>query len=803
MLKNYLITAIRNITRRRLNAFVVMAGLVVSFTFCLLMFLYVDGALRWDKEHPESDRLYLMGRDIFSKDDVPAEYNLLDFSEKAVTRSGFVSYVHAMDFRENLPEMASSVLVFDVSHRSKTDVRVGDKVFNESLLSAEENFFDFFAHEVISGNVAQAQADPKSLVISQDMAAKFFGEASAIGQTVKLFFRKEQKEFRIGAVVKFPGKSSIKFDMLSNLEANPNISKNLYELQSNSAFRFFVSVPEQADIASLEQKLQNRFTTAFSEHLASQRNFYPELSPESPFIEMNFVKVKDIHLEPLLAWPGKANVQHIVLVALFALVLLIVSGVNYFLITMATLSGRVTEISIRRVTGAGKKHVLVQFWIENSLMVIVSLMMAVCVLQLSLPFIEEKTGAQLIYSIPFLLKAAAVTGIGLLLLSFPVSLYPSQVITRFSLSGSLKGNRTFKVNTRFVNWLVAIQFVLCFVFIASGLIMNRQVNYLLNKSMGFDQEQVVYLYANDQAFIQAVKASPEFEDVARGGAWLFGHGRMGFQQKVNGETMNLMQLDAEKGIFDVLGLQVDWLEENYGEGRVAVVNGALADLIGRENLATTTVGFNQRIVGVIEGARLTPFTSDDGDYYFINPNSEDFRLAQTFVKIKEGQLLNGMERLEQIWTENFPNKHFEYQFIDDVLAENYESYTITANLISFIALLGVVIACLGLFALNGIITHNRMKEIGIRKVLGASMQQIMILVNHRIFLIILTAALISIPLTSWLTSEWLKNFTDQVAVSWSYFALTAIIGLFMSMLVVSGHTIKAAFINPVDLIKDE
>lgn len=803
MLKNYLKTAIRNITKRKLNAFVVMAGLVVSFTFCLLMFLYVDGALRWDKEHPDAERLYLLSRDVFSKDDVPAEYSLLDFAEKDITRDGSVSYIHAMDFRENLPEFAKSVLVFDLSYRAKTDVRIGEKVFNESLMSAEENFFDFFAHKVISGDVVQAQADPGSLVISETMASKFFGNESAIGQTVTLFFRKEQKEFRIGAVVDFPEKSSIKFDMLSNLEANPGITKNLYELQSNSAFRLYVKVPEGAAVAALEQKIQRRFTTQFAGHLASQRNFYPELSPGSPFIEMNLVRIQDIHLEPLLSWPNKANVQHIVLVALFALVLLIVSGVNYFLITMATLSGRVSEISIRRVTGAGKKHVLVQFWIENSLIVISSLMMAVCLLQVSLPFIQEKTGVELIYSIPFLLKAAAITGIGLMLLSFPVSLYPSQVITRFSLSNSLKGKRTFKINTRFVNWLVAIQFVLCFVFIASGLIMNRQINYVLNKSMGFDQEQIVYLNANDGSFLQAIRTSPEFEHVARGGAWLFGHGRMGFQQKVNGKTMNLMQLDAEKGIFDVLDLKVNWLEEDYGEGRVAVVNGGLADLIGRENLSTTQVGFEQRIVGVIEDARLTPFTSDDGDYYFINPNSENFRLAQTFVKIKEGQLLNGMQRLEEIWAESFPNKHFEYQFVDEMLAENYESYTIATNLISFIALLGVVISCLGLFALNGIITHNRMKEIGIRKVLGASVKQIMILVNHRIFLIILAATLISIPVTSWVTSQWLKNFTDQLAINWSYFALTAILGLFMSLLVVSGHTLKAAFINPVDLIKDE
>lgn len=803
MLKNYIKTAVRNITRRKLNASVVIAGLVVSFTFCLLMFLYVDGALRWDRDHPDGERLYLVSRDIFSKDDVSTEYSLFDFSEKAVGRDGSISYVHATDFRENLPEFAESVLVFDRSNRSRTDVKVGEKMFNEALMSAEENFFDFFAHEVISGNVAEAQADPKSLVISEATARKFFGAESAIGETVTLFFWKEQKDFRIGAVVRFPEKSSIKFDMLSNLEANLNIIKPLYEIQANSQFSFYVKVPEQVNIETLEEKTQKHFTTQFAEHLASQRNFYPELSADSPFIEINLVNVSDIHLEPLLSWPSKANVQHIALVGLFAVVLLILSGVNYFLITMATLSARVTEISVRRVTGAGKKNVFVQFWIENSLIILMSLMIAVCLLQLSLPFIQEKTGVEIIYTVPYLLKAAAVTGAILLILSFPVSLYPSQIITRFKLSNSLKGNRTYKINTRFVNWLVAIQFVLCFVFIASGLIMNRQMNYVLNKNLGFDQEQIVYLNINDQSFLQAIRTSPEFEHAGRGGAWLFGHGKMGFQQKVNGETMTLMQLDAERELFDVLDLKVNWLEEKYGEGKVAVINGALADLIGRDKLSTTTVGFYQRIVGVIEDTRFTPFTSEEGDYYFINPESEDFRLGQTFVKIKEGQLLNGMERLQEIWAESFPNKHFEYQFVDEVLAENYESYQIATNLISFIALLGVVISCLGLFALNGIITHNRMKEIGIRKILGASIRQIMILVNHRVFLIILAATLISIPVTSWITNEWLKNFTDQVAISWSYFGFTALLGLFMSLLVVSGHTAKAAFINPVDLIKDE
>lgn len=800
MLKNYFKTTIRNILRRKLNTLVVMCGLVISFTFCLLMFLYVNGALGWDDEHPQGERLYLLAMDYYQEDDVPESFGLFDFSEKPIYRNGTLPYKHLRDYQENLPEFSESVIVYNLGNRGKSDVRIGNEVFQKTITSADPGFLDFFAYELLAGNPAEAEANLRSVVISEKVAEQFSG-GNALGEVIQVLFEEELQEFVVGAVVRLPQKSSVRFDILMNLEANKSIRSNLYNLESNAAFSFFTRLPENQNIGQLENKLQGYFEQTYSAYIAKERRF-AEIREDSPLMAYRLINAGDIHLDTLLSWEGKVNAGHIMVVGIFSLVLLVVSGINYLLITMATLSSRVGEISLRRISGARKVHVLLQFWLESSLVILLSLLVSVCVLQYSLPYIIEQTGVELHVPLAQLLKSAAFMALILLGLSLIISLYPSQVISRFRLSETLKGNDTYKISTRLINWLVSVQFALCFIFIASGLIMNQQLNFIMEKDLGFDQEQIVYVPVGDSKFKQALLTHSEFEAVGRGGGWLFGHGRMGFINKLDGENVNLMQLEAEKDLLNLFGLKIDWLEPELGEGRLAIVNGATADLIGRNLLTETKIGFEQRIVGVIENTYLSPFTEEDA-YFFINPKSQERSLFQTFVKIRAGELTAGLDKLEAVWNELYPDKFLNFQFLDEYIEENYQSHRVTANLLNLITVLGIAIACLGLFALNGIITQNRLKEIGIRKVLGAGVRQLIVLINQKIFLALLVAGLLAMPVAYEITHRWMENFTLQLPVTWHYFALAMTIGVVMSLLVVSTQTLKSIYTNPVDLIRDE
>ena len=801
MFKNYLKVASRNFRKKPVNSFVIVTGLVVSLAFCLLMLIYVDSALRWDRTHPESSRLHLVAMDSFEADDVSTDFSLFDFSEKQIYRSPMISYIHSRHFQENIPELSESVLFFSPGKRRSTDVRIGNDIFPIAISSADIGFLDFVSHDVISGNAKRSEADPASIIVSSDFARRHFGNDRVIGESIYVVFDEKPEPFLIGAVVEFPEKSSIKFEVLMNMESNKSITKNLYEIQANSRFQLLARLPESVDLPKLERKIQASFEQHFGDFIESRRNFV-NIRSDSPIRSVKLIAVEDIHLEPLLDWAGKANLQHILLVGLFAVVLLLVSGINYFLISLAVLSSRLSEIGLRRVIGAQKKHVILQFWIENCLVILFSLLIAICLLQLALPTIRDEMGIFIHGSQLFLLKSGVFLGTVLVLLSLVISLFPTLMVYRVKVSESAKGNKTYKVNTRFVNWLVAVQFIICFCFISSGLLMNGQLKFVLSRDLGFDQEQIVQVATGDALFKRALESHTEIASVARGGGWGFGHTRMGFVSKMDSVNLNLMQLEAEPELLDLLGLKINWLNNDFGDRPVAIINKELAGRMGMDKLEQKTVGFRQQIVGIVEGLQVAPFTAED-DYFFINPNSDQHMLWQTFIKVQPGQLEEGMRKIEKVWFELFPNKSFEYVFLDDHIAQNYDSYKETSSLINFITLLGIAIAALGLFALNGIIVQNRMKEIGIRKVLGATVRQVMLLVNLRVFLIVLVAGLISIPLSYVIISDWLENFTISINLNWSYFVLTLLIGLLVSVLVVSAQTVRAIRVDPVQLLKDE
>ena len=275
-----------------------------------------------------------------------------------------------------------------------------------------------------------------------------------------------------------------------------------------------------------------------------------------------------------------------------------------------------------------------------------------------------------------------------------------------------------------------------------------------------------------------------------------------FINNIHGEEKTLVQFDADEDLLSLLGLKVDWIEEGFESNKVAIINGAAANMIVRDSLDLITVGPRDRVVGVIEEVSLIPFDAEY-EYFYIYPKAEERRLRQTFVKIQAGQLEPGLKKLEAVWSEVFPNNFFSYTFLDEYIAQHYGSYKIMTNLINFITVLGVVISCLGLFALNGIIAQNKLKEIGIRKILGASIRQIMILLNIRVLLIIIISGLVSIPISYQFMNKWLLNFSEHVYLGWYYFAIAIFIGLGVSLIIVSIQTIKAAYVNPVLLIKEE
>ncbi len=804
MLRNYLLAAVRFIKRNRLYAGINIIGLSISLTFCLMILIYVGGALGWDKMHPANDQTYIISPQYYMADDVSDEFGLFDFGQKEVVRHSGISYVHAKGIAGAFPEIEAHTIIFSVGTdgRRKVNLEVENgELFEETVTSVEGAFFDLFNFKAISGNPTLAIEQPKSLVLSQKLAERYFGKSDAVGQSINLVLEGKPTSFVVGAVVEIPEKSSVDFGILINIKADKRLEGSDFTSQSRAQYSFFARLTANLDLDSFEAKVNTYFEDNFSDFIQNQRRF-SEIRADSKLLEIKATKLSSIHLSRILSWHNKADYQSILLTSLFVLILIVISGINYLLISLAMLSKRVSSVSIRRVVGARGKSILTQFWLENIATTSLALILALCFAQYLLPYVENWIHGDLTWSVDKLIVYAFYLFIILVIISFLVSLYPAKLISGFRLTDSLKNSNTYKANTSFMNFLITAQFIICFGLIASGLVMGSQIDYILNKNLGFDKEQVIKINTGDKLLAQKLETLAEVQSVGRGGAWQFGHGQMGFRENIEGRPYTLTQLESERKLLDLLDLDIEWLVEDFGQAPVAIVNSDLADLLGRDSLLNVEIGFNQRVVGILHNTYLLPLTEQE-ELYFINPNSEDQRLWETYIKFKPNLMNQGIAKVSEIWSEFYPNTFFKYVFLDEYVAENYDEFQSSSGLINVTTFLAVVIACLGLFALNGIVVNNRMKEFGIRKVLGATMNHIILLVNSRIITIYLISLTLALPLSYYLMQEWSSKFRFQSGGVNQKLVLTAFIGLLLMVLTVSLHSIKSSRVNPVDLLKDE
>lgn len=807
MLKNYIIFAFRSIKRNGLYSAINCFGLSVSLVFCLVIAIYIDGSLRWDTMHPNHENTYLLSVQLYLEDDVETdEFSIWDFSDKPIRSYGAISYKHAQEVREANPKITQSVLLFNSGvgpNARPTDMVYPDRSIGQtSIASFDGPFFDFFHTKTLLGNPTGIYDNPRAVVVSKDFAERYFGSVdAALNEEVNFILNDKEERFYVQAVVEVPDKSSIDFNVLMNMQANTGISNSLFDLESNVSFTLFIGLTPGSDINEVEADLNAFFSERFADYLTSKRRF-SELREDSPYIELKGTNIAELHLNTLINWSGRGNPEQLMYTGLFGVVLLIIALLNYFLITLATITRRAKNVSIVRVTGATRKNIHTQFWIENSIISLLSLVLAICLTQIVLPFVGDFLGVSMVWNTASLIKSGSIALLLMFISSLLLSAYPSQVLSRLKLSDSLKGNTTYKSKGTLLDSLVTIQFVICFIFIALGIVMNSQIRFMLSKDMGFDKEQVVYVSTGDPLLKQELEKYPEFSHVGQGGGWLFGNGEMSFLEKIKGEDYSITQMEAEPELLELFDLKIQWLDTDFGDAPAAIINGELADMYGRDSLHLVEIGFNQKVVGIVENVNLQPFTEQE-ELFFINPNSQQRRIWQTFIKIQPGQLKAGLDRLEQVWSQVYPNKFLRYTFIDDELETSYQSYQTTIRLINLITVLGVVICCLGLFALNGISINNRLKEIGIRKVLGASVDHIMILVNKRTLIVFFVALSLALPVSGYILNKWLSSFSVQTDQIWLKLLMAGLIGFFIMVITVSSQTFKSSRINPTQLLRNE
>ncbi len=808
MLRNYLLTAYRHLRRHPGYAFINVLGLAVGLACCLLIALYVQDELGYDTFLENSDRVYRLTSDLQQSGDA------------APHRAGTVGWPIGRVLEAEYPEVEDVVYLrgwptFPVTH-------AGEQLFEE-MLYADEGFFDLFSFPAVEGNLETALAEPFSLVLSQTLAHRLFGDAPALGQPLALA---DTLAFTVTGVVEVPEQSHLQFDVLASFETLRTFMGNYYEGQFTSGWLNlnvgnYVLLREGADAGAFAAKIRSLPMERGGSYLEEWGSTYR------------------LHLEPLAdvflhsnysnAFGPQSDVTYVYLLSAIALFLLLIACINFVNLATARSMERAKEVGVRKVVGSSRAMLVRQFLSESLLTTLVALVLGLSLLSLALPLFNSLTEKTL--AAEALLSPVMGGGLVALLLLVGLlgGLYPALVLSRFRPVEVMKG--AFSRSRRGVRLrqaLVVFQFAISCALIVSTLVVLRQLHFMKSQDPGFDEEQVLVLDARRapgralaqqyETLKQELAAHPA---VLRTSATYAVPGRNGWRGQISfpegwteGEALTLEYIPVDQDFTETLGLTmvagrdlshdfpVD-LERSVmiNEAAVAAIGwGAPEEAIGKRLSSPGSAKSDGVIVGVVQNYHHHGLQEEIQPIMY-GVNEGTFGLFALRLAADEAGAV--LTHVAQTWERLFPGYPFDTYFLDEYFARQYEAEQRLSRIFGTFAGLAILIACLGLFGLAAFTTLQRTKEVGIRKVFGASVGSIVALLSKEFLGLVLVAFVVAAPVAYFAMRGWLEDFAYRVDLGVGTFLLAGALALLVALLTISYQAVRAAFSNPVDSLRYE
>ncbi|QHT69215.1 FtsX-like permease family protein [Rhodocytophaga rosea] len=811
MLKNYFKTAVRHLVKQKAYAFINGFGLSVGIAFCLLILTFIQDELSFDRFHTKADRIYRIHRTNLAEPATGEEEK--GFFSNLKNRHGnkliYLPIPLAPLMQEEIPEIKQTVRV----REGQAIFRHGDKVFNEKLQYVDKNFFDMFSFPLKQGSSATVLNDLSSLVITSNLARKFFGEQNPIGKTLVMQQKKgEEKIFTItGVCEEAPGNSSLALNILIPFEHEENYQENKNQLYNYYSTLVFAELTEHASINTFRQHLSRFINTHYADEIAQIRGD-KKLDASTPIYQLGFTNIADTHFDTSVYWNKVSNPLYTYILSGIALLILLIACINYISLSMTSASSRTQEIGIRKVIGASRKQVAWQLWIETQLLVIAAVICAILLVHVFLPAFNYFTEKQLTFQLlkqPVLM--AALLGLTVLVGAI-VGGYPALFLSGFHPIKVLKSNRTYRFNPRLSGALVLVQYTLCLFLVTSSMIMYRQMQFITRKDLGYNKEQVLVVSNHNnknmdvlmERIRQFAAGNPDIVSVSSTSG-SFSKNSMAFYFNIQGENLPVDVYMVDQAYIPTLGIQLqegrNFSSELRSDSNAIIINETLAARLGKDGrVGEMSEALSSRVVGVVKDYHYASLESKIAPMaLFYRPNS----VGSVLVKIKPGRIPEALSAVENNWKTLSNGQPFEYSFLDEDINSQYKTYQRWMGMMGASTLFAIGIACLGLFGLSGLMAVNRTKEIGIRKVLGATLTHIFFLLNKSTVKIALVAFVLAVPFSWYLMNKWLDDFAYRISISWEIFAVAGLIGILTAIVAVSAPSIKAALMNPVKSLRNE
>lgn len=789
MIRNYFITALRNIRRSKAFSAINIIGLSLGLACCMLIFLYVTDEASYDRFHVNAANIYHLAVDSKSPDG-----QLHKFSG--------TGNMPGPAFKAQLPEIVDYVRIYGTDYT----VKRGNEVFDQPALFVDSNFFSVFTFPLLYGDAHNALNSPSSIVLSEEVAKKYFGNINPVGKTLELKVHKQLQPFTVTAVTKkSPANSSIKINMLV-----PQKLRTMDEQWLSFFQNTFLVVRAGTDIKQLTAKINRVY-----------------LSDAASQIQASAAKDRITYvLQPLSAmhtstdYPAgnglsdASNPIYSYVLSGIGLFILAIACINFVNLTVARSLKRAKEIGIRKVMGGLRRQLILQFLGESFTLSLIAFVFAIMLVLLLLPLFNTMTGKQLSFSYLVSFKLIAGYIVIFLFTSFLAGFYPALVLSAFNPVQTLY-NRTQHAGKNYLSKaLVVLQFTLATFLITATIAIYSQFNYLMNFNLGYNDKNVVTVtgFGLDKAKLATFKTEllrdPGILSVSAdqgGGAWATSaviNGFRNFQfnlQHVDEDYLNLFQVPIAKGRGFLKTMAAD-------SASTVLVSEEFVKQAGWENPIGETVSFpadkrDYQVVGVVKDYHFQSLTEKMSPVlYSMKP---DYPWGNIYIRINRKNIPDAIERIQKEFKADFPLLPFQFKFKEDEVAEQYAQEARWKQIISFAALLTIFISCIGLFGLATLSFERRKKEIGIRKVLGASVQGITALLSLDFVKLVGLAILIASPFTWWAISLWLQKFAYKISISWWIFAVAGIGAMVIALVTVSYQSTKAALANPVKSLRSE
>jgi len=798
MFRNYLKTAFRNLQKNKLYSAINIFGLTAGLAACLLIGVYINHELSYDKFHANADRIVR----------ATMEYKMSGTVNTTATTGTKIG----PQFKRTFPAIDDYVRTF-LSHNV---VKNEDKLFDEPrILFADPAFFKIFSFHLIKGNIATALDAPDKIVISQSMAKKYFGADEALNKTLAM----GKRNLRVSAICEdVPENSQIKFDFVTQFLNLGNSVKD--EVYWNANWVSYFLLRNKGSISQLQKQV--------TEYMNS-----PEVRAEAR------IQSKDdyltIHLEPLTkvhlysslnGFEPNGSIKYIYIFAAIALLILIIACANYTNLATAQTAGRTGEIGMRKVMGASKPQVFRQFIGESSVITFVAAVLALGLSIFVIPYFNDISGKQFTYRV--LLQPLPVISLFAfaLLVSFFAGLYPALVLSNTNTLSVLKKGFSFTGGRNLLRkMLIVVQFGISVFLIIYTVIIMQQMQYMHTKNLGYDKDHIVVLpiggsmlqnfQALKEAFqqvrgVENVTASYETPEYVEWGDGISATDEKGKHDiSLNAMPVDLdfiktmkMQLVAGRDFQQSDFALLDTTHNYANFQQPYIINEALANKIGwtpQQAIGKAIEkAFTGPVVGVVKDFNFSSLHDPIGPLViFLGRDfSRDF-----MVRINGGNMQSTLGRLEMVWKQRVPDRPFNYHFLDEDYNKLYLSEQRSSALFVVAAGLAIILACLGLFGLAAFSTVQRTKEIGIRRVLGANITSITILIAKNFLALVGIAVLIAIPIAWWVGSKWLQDFAYRIPVQMYVFVATAIVTGLIALFTVGFHAVRAALTNPAKTLR--